>query len=195
MTGMQGHQPAWGPQQPVTGLHQSPAWGPPQQRGWGQSAPASQSPWGQQPSPAPHGHGWQVAGEPLVPAVVIFGDGPKANLDQLLVSLDPTAAAAVVSARPSKHGAPRCVLHCKVSSLPLVQSLVPLLRRDRVPAAVFVKPSGPGVTPKTQQAQAGLDAATANAGVCNYYAMSRPCPFFEKDGKCRFACYGGPATG
>ena len=39
---------------------------------------------------------------------------------------------------------------------------------------------------KSQQAAQGLQKATANAGVCHYFAAQQSCPF---SGNCKFKCY------
>ena len=178
--------------------HQNQAWGQtpqPQPQPWGQKTPAS---WAdavgrRQPSP----HRWdplgrlpQSMGEPVGPAVVVFGDGNKAALKAHLKELNQAAAAAVVGIHRIAEGAPRYHLHCRASQIGLVESLVPLLSvKSR--AAIWKHRKGPGAARSglAKQASNGLDVAASKAGMCRYFASQKECPF---RGRCRYVCYEGP---
>jgi hypothetical protein len=201
-------QSAWSQPQQQQQLPQPGGWVQSQQPGWwGTAAVPQQKPvatgWGtaqQQPAWG-RSKGPSVGGEPVVPAVVVFGDGTKEALRKFLATLEPTAASAVISIQQvtGKMGSARCVLHCKQSTTLLVQSLIPLLVAKNQRAAVYAphfaagqQQLASGVVPKAQRAQAGLANAAGKAGVCRYFAQGVECPHFSLNGRCKFVCYCGP---
>jgi hypothetical protein len=161
---------------------------PPQQAQQQQSAPArgsSQPAWGRSSQPA-----WgKPARERHDPVVVVFGDGDKKGLKELLKSLSPSANSAVQGVQQVMMGQPRCLLYAKASDAALVQTLIPLLEQNGVNAAVY-KDMRTGQPSKAQASSTGLATANASVGVCGFYGATpqQPCPYGDQ---CKFMCYGG----
>jgi hypothetical protein len=177
-----GYQPTGNPHQAWVRTPQA------QQQSWAEVAGPRQQP----------AHQWdplgklpQAMGEPVGPAVVVFGDDDEATLKAQLKQLNPTAAAAVVSINSIKRGAPRYELHCRASHIGLVTSLVPLLLSTKSRAAVWEYKRGPGPARPglAQQAGRGLDVAASKAGMCRYFTGNKYCPHGTR---CKFVCYNGP---
>jgi len=124
---------------------------------------------------------------PVVPAVVVFGDGSKTAMKRALRRLAPEVAP-FVHVHKVPTGRPRCELHCPESKLQLVRDLVRSLNANGMSAVVYVDQSKP--VSKADQAAEGLAAARARAGlprdVCRYFDAGQACPFH---GRCRFTCY------
>jgi hypothetical protein len=183
--------PAWGLQQQQQGLSQPAALTLQQQQQQGQQSPdwgaQKQGAWGR---PQQKAGGPSAGGEPVVPAVVVFGEGSKTGLKKCLKGLSETAAAAVASLHKIPNGAPRYHLHCQQNNLPLVQSLVQLLNAAGVRAAIYTPQ--PALLPKSQQAAAGFAGAVAKAGICHYFEQGADCPHLIRNGRCNFTCWRGP---
>jgi membrane-associated HD superfamily phosphohydrolase len=172
-----------------------------QMQPWGQQAAApTQPPFGQQqPAWGKQGQAKgnkpvMLDGEQVMPAVVVFGEGSKPALKQLLASVAPAAASAVVSIHKITTGAPRCVLHCKSSNMQIVHSLVAALSGQTRAAIYEDRSPFPGASPKAKQAANGLAKATTTAGVCRYFASGERCPHLDRNGRCNFICYCGPPS-
>ena len=133
-----------------------------------------------------------AAGEAVVPAVVIFGNGTKKSLRTIMAALSPVANSAVISLHQSATGVPRMVAHCKENCLLLVQSLVPLLKQQTTTRAEVYVHQGGQQGSKISQVQAGLGTAARKAGVCDHFAAGRNCPFYDRTGKCNYHCWCGP---
>jgi hypothetical protein len=123
------------------------------------------------------------------PVVVVFGDGDKKGLKELLKRLSPSANAAVQGVQQVMMGQPRCLILAKASDAALVQTLIPLLEQDGVKAAVY-KDMRTGQPPKAQASSTGLAAANTGVGVCGYFGATpqQACPYGDR---CKFPCYGG----
>jgi hypothetical protein len=175
--GLQQQQPpAW----PTQRVHQVPFQ---QQQDWQVNTPPTTSQWGGQKAV-------QVDGDHIVPAVVVFGPGTKEDLQVFLKGVEPTAASAIASIQQVTTGTPRCVLHCKQSQSPLVQSLISPLHQHNISAAIYKSHTPP--PGKAQQATAGLNKAADVAGLCRYYANHQACPHSKKTRGCSFRCWNGP---
>jgi hypothetical protein len=124
------------------------------------------------------------------PVVVVFGDGDKKELKELLIRLSPYTKAAVQGVQQVMIGQPRCLILAKASDAALVQTLIPLLERNGVKAAVY-KDMRTGQPPKAQASSTGLAAANADVGVCSFFGATpqQVCPY---GARCKFTCYGGP---
>lgn len=180
--------PGWGAaQQQVQPQHVqqqqgAPGWGGPSSR----QQPQQRA---QQQQSAPGGRGASPPPERQDPVVVVFGSGEKKSLKELMKRLSPNAFAAVAGVQQVITGAPRCLIFAKASNAALVQTLIPLLERDGINAAVY-KNMMTGQPPKAQVSSTGLAAANAAARVCNYYGATprQICPWGDR---CKFTCWGG----
>ena len=143
---------------------------------WGFSAPQQQ----QKPISNPKSH----PPNRDEAAVVVFGDGDKKKLKELLNDLSPTAYAAMVGAIRPKTGAARYVLTAKAHNVMLVQTLVPLLNARGIRAANYEN-KRTGQAPRSQAAFDGLQANANSAGICKYYAAQTACPFAQ----CKYICW------
>ena len=139
-------------------------------------------------------------GEPVGPAVVIFGEGTKVDLRRHLKELHPAANAEIkaVHKLSGQGGGTRYELHCKASCTILLHQLVPLLTASQPPIrakiwldrskrqipALVGQPSGLAVS-----AVPGLANASAKAGACRYFTQH--CPFSLQPTGCAFFCHRG----
>ena len=118
------------------------------------------------------------------PAVVVFGEGAKDKLKEMLKDLSPTAYAAMVGAVQPKTGAPRYILTAKAHNVMQVQTLVPLLNAHGIRAANFEN-KRTGQAPRSQAALGGLQANANQSRVCKYFAAQTSCPF----ARCKYICW------
>lgn len=169
------------------------AFGPPQPEDWGNPT-NHELPWGQTQATGGSKGTQQnkevkVNGVPVLPAVVVFGEGSKKKLKASLASIDLNAASAIVSIREIKNGKPRSVLMCKSGDISLVQSLVHPLRATGVTADYYKDQNL--ANPKAQFASNGLMDVSRKAGVCHSYSQGVECSHLKTKGYCTFVCYNG----
>ena len=131
-----------------------------------------------------------IDGEPVGPAVVVFGDGSETDLRASLQRLSPIANSAVCSVQKISNGTARSTLHCKASNVVLVHGLVDLMRAEGWQCAVYEdrqRQSG-----KAGQAAIGLAGAVMTTGLCKHFQAGRPCPHTAQNGRCMLHCWTGP---
>ena len=122
----------------------------------------------------------QIGGEPVVPALLVFGEGSKRSLKQFL---KPLMEGVPFYLNAVTMGKPRYEVHCAQSQLSRVHGLMPQLSKASSRIKIFEERGKP--VAKAAQAGWGLANASKKAGVCRYKAAGNPCPY---EGRCRFIC-------
>jgi len=168
----------------VNNGHQQPAAAIPQPFSWPTNIPQTQAHptpnQNQQPSPAVQAVSPQLAGEMIVPAVVVFRNMEPDAMKTIVTQVAPLLAPHIVSVTQEQGAkASRIVLHCRTRHIEQVHTIIPLLEAKDMPTQAYI-------ARKSQQAAQGLQNATSNAGICHYFAANQNCPFY---GKCKYKCY------
>ena len=116
----------------------------------------------------------QLAGEMIVPAVVVFRNMEPDAMKTIVAQIAPSLVSHIVSVTQEQGAkASRIVLHCRTRHIEQVHTIIPLLEAKGMPTQAYI-------ARKSQQAAQDLQNATSNAGICHYFCGKSELPVLRK---------------